>query len=292
MKNLWLLIVILFVVSGCADSSTTGNISEKEQKQDIVVNNTGANSLSVVYFPVYYATDTDTTTSQETAGTSTFSPKSALGYQGTGSLAEEGASQVLDDITTTIQKWQDNRKKDSENPITTTKDSYNPTTTTTTTPTVIPVTPPGDDGDEDGNDDANPPSTDPIDLSKVEWLHTDVSKWKQTATLRSVSTGGGKIRLDYNKAHTWPVGKEDLNANPWIFVKQDGKWLAATWEWMRKGQTSKSISAVAGDHIKKSELANFKPKTGETYGFMVSGLARDHHTNVQERTNVVMYKWK
>jgi len=143
----WIILVLLvgFVLSGCADSSTKGNISDKDQKQDIVINNTGSNAEALIYFPVYYATDTDTETRQETAGTASFSPKTALGYQGQGSLADGSSEQLLEGITNTIQRWQDNRKKDSENPII--KDSQNDNrvdnsvkpTPITPTPIVVPV---------------------------------------------------------------------------------------------------------------------------------------------------------
>lgn len=129
----------------------------------------------------------------------------------------------------------------------------------------------------------------PIDLSRVTWLHTDVSGWARTATLNA-SVSGSSMILNYDKARVWP-GVNGSNANPWIFVQQDGRWYAATWEWLRPGQTSKAKGAVSGSHIKASPLQNFTPRSGETYGFMVSGLARSHLRNVQERSNVDMVVW-
>ena len=133
----------------------------------------------------------------------------------------------------------------------------------------------------------------PLDLRKVKWLHTNVSSWKQTATLK-VNVSGSRINLNYSKAKVWPAKKAVsvvVNANPWIFVQKNGVWYAATWEWLRPGQTTKSRRAVAGDHIKRSPLKNFKPVAGVTYGFMVSGLARDGTRNVKERSEIVMYQW-
>ena len=130
----------------------------------------------------------------------------------------------------------------------------------------------------------------PANFEGVVWLHTDVSSWAVTSPL-SVSFGNGLIRLDYDKANVWPPNGEGLNGNPWIFVFQDGTWYAATWEWLRFGQTAKSMSSVAGDHIKKAPLQNFHPVSGQVYGFMVSGLARDAQRNVHERTPVVMVQW-
>ncbi len=136
-------------------------------------------------------------------------------------------------------------------------------------------------------------SDEPIDLSTVEWLHSDVSGWSRTASL-SVTISSSTITLDYDKASDWPgvdVNGTSLNANPWIFVYQGGVWYAATFEWLRPGQTSKPTYTVAGDHIKVSPLDNFSPVSGTQYGFMVSGLARTSTRNVEERSNVVMATW-
>jgi hypothetical protein len=135
----------------------------------------------------------------------------------------------------------------------------------------------------------------PANFANVTWLHSDVSKWRQTANL-SVNISGSKINLPYDRANVWPAVNHIgtvVNANPWIFVpKSDGSgWYAATWEWLRPGQTSKNLSSVAGDHIKKSPLQDFRPVSGTWYGFMVTGLARDSKRNVEERSNVFMLKW-
>ena len=133
----------------------------------------------------------------------------------------------------------------------------------------------------------------PFEFSKVKWLHTNVSSWKRTATLK-VSVSGSSIDLNYSKATVWPAKKAVgvvVNANPWIFVQRNGTWYAATWEWLRPGQTKKARRSVAGDHIKRSPLQNFSPRGGETYGFMVSGLARDSTRNVKERSEIVMMQW-
>lgn len=133
----------------------------------------------------------------------------------------------------------------------------------------------------------------PSDFAGVVWLHHNVSGWPVTASLNA-SVSGGFVHLNYDKADVWPtvnVNGTAVNANPWIFVFQDGTWYAATFEWLRPGQTSKPTSTVAGDHIKKSPLNNFSPVSGEIYGFMVSGLARDDHRNVEERSNVDMVRW-
>ena len=153
-----------------------------------------------------------------------------------------------------------------------------------------------ENGANSGSTEGSQTSSNPgsFNLGSVGWLHTNVSGWPETASLRSVSIRGDQITLNYNKANSWPGVSHagaNVNANPWIFVNRGGRWYGATWEWFRVGQTSKSISSVRGNHIKKSPLSSFAPQSGETYGFMVSGLARDKKRNVQERSNVVMMRW-
>ena len=156
-------------------------------------------------------------------------------------------------------------------------------------------TQPAESADESSDAEPADSGSLPVSLSQVVWLHTDVSDWRQTATLSDVYVQGDLIFLEYDKANSWPAINFNggmVNANPWIFVQQGGTWYAATWEWLRPGQTAKSTRAVRGDHINASPLSNFVPRSGTQYGFMVSGLARtsDHH-NVAERSNVVMMTW-
>ena len=126
----------------------------------------------------------------------------------------------------------------------------------------------------------------------IKWLHTDVSSWPVTASLNA--SVGSSINMPYSKSKTWPE-VDGVNANPWVIVKwTDGKWYAATFEWLRFGQTSKPkgvLDGSKGDHIKKSPLSGWRPQSGERFGLMVSGLARTQLRNVKERTNVDMVTW-
>ena len=131
----------------------------------------------------------------------------------------------------------------------------------------------------------------------ITWLHTDVTEWPVTASM-TASVGDGKIRFPYDKANVWPgisaVGAT-VNANPWVIVKwTDGRWYAATFEWLRPGQTSKPMGVLdgsLGDHIKVAPLNRWRPRSGERFGILVSGLARSTQRNVQERSNVSMVTW-
>lgn len=137
----------------------------------------------------------------------------------------------------------------------------------------------------------------PDDLSDVVFLHNDISSWPVTSSL-SVNIRGGIISMPYDKANVWPSINHQFcsgcNANPWIIVNFSGTWYAATFEWFRFNQIEKPVRVVHGDHIKRAPFgATWTPKNGETYGFMVSGLARvnDGIISARERTNLVLYKW-
>ena len=125
------------------------------------------------------------------------------------------------------------------------------------------------------------------------WLHHDVSGWPEASTLHTVTLSSDQICLDYDAADVWPVVDigVDVVANPWILLEHEGTWYAATWEWLRPGQTCKSLAAVDGSHIKQPPLQDWSPKSGEHYWFMVSGLARSSERNAEERTNLVEVVW-
>lgn len=137
--------------------------------------------------------------------------------------------------------------------------------------------------DEGGSDAVSGPIT---------WLHTDVSSWPVTTKL-DARIAGGFINFGFDKTRVWPaVG--GVNANTWVFVKLNGQWYAATFEYLRFGVTSRPVGVLdgtLGDHIKQSPLDTWRPRSGERIGLMVSGLARAQARNVSERSNIVMATW-
>lgn len=134
-----------------------------------------------------------------------------------------------------------------------------------------------------------PDSRDEIDLSTVTWDHTDVSGWPITHTVTITKFTKDRITWKYDSVPKWDA-KDGLHANPWIIANIGGKWRAATWEWLRPGQSDKNMGGdkTFGNHIKKSAWpSDWDPAKGETVYFFVSGLARDSKRNSKERTNVI-----
>jgi hypothetical protein len=130
-----------------------------------------------------------------------------------------------------------------------------------------------------------------IDLNTVTWLHTNVSRWAQTSQITSTSIGNPPICIGHTKAGKWPV-KDRLEGNPWVFVNLNGRWYAATYEWLAPGQTCKGIHAGnIGSHIGVPPLNSWRPRSGEVIGLMVSARARSGGDTVHERSNIVMVRW-
>jgi len=134
------------------------------------------------------------------------------------------------------------------------------------------------------------PIPDAIDPKEIRWLGVDVSAWEKRYALR-VNVEGSRIVYDQQLTTELPA-KDGMTGNPWIVANLNGRWTAATHEWMRAGQKVKNRRSVHGDHIKRPEFGNdWTPGPGEEYGFLVTGLARGGQNNAQVRTQIVLYRW-
>ncbi|HEX7084845.1 MAG TPA: Ig-like domain-containing protein [Vicinamibacterales bacterium] len=131
----------------------------------------------------------------------------------------------------------------------------------------------------------------PFSLSEVTWLHTNVSGWAVTSRITSVRIDDPGVCIAHTKSGRWPV-KNGVEGNPWVFAQVNGRWYAATYEWLRPGQVCKNVSSKdIGQHTKQHPLVNWRPKSGELVGFMVSAHARFGRESVAERSNIVMVRW-
>jgi hypothetical protein len=134
----------------------------------------------------------------------------------------------------------------------------------------------------------------PFSLGSVEWLHTDVSGWRVTSQITDITIDRDTICIYHTKAGRWPE-RGGGEGNPWVFGNVGGRWYAATYEWLRPGQTCKHIERSGewgiGPHTKAEPLESWAPKKGERVGLMVSAFARDSTRTVSERSNIVMVTW-
>jgi len=138
------------------------------------------------------------------------------------------------------------------------------------------------------------PIADAIDPKDITWLGVNVGEWDKRYSL-SVNVEGSRIIYDQQGTTEWTPKNEagvDATGNPWVIAKLNGKWTAATHEWMRVGQKAKGKRSVHGDHIKRAEFGpTWTPTEGEEYGFCVSGLCRGSQRNQSERTQIIKYVW-
>ena len=139
----------------------------------------------------------------------------------------------------------------------------------------------------------------PFSLSEVTWLHTNVSGWPATSRITDISITPTEICIEHTKSGRWPTFRGDggviAEGNPWVFANVGGKWYAATYEFLRSGQTCKHIERRGewglGAHTKREPLESWVPRKGERVGFMVSTPARDSTRTSNERSNIMMVTW-
>ncbi len=140
----------------------------------------------------------------------------------------------------------------------------------------------------------------PQDFSDVVFVENnrDVQNWPVTSTLRA-GVNGGTITVEHSKRNSWPItncrfnASERVNASVWGFVRINGVWHAGTWEYLRAGVTTRKTSTYGGPGHFRPPIGTFRPRNGEIYGFMVSGIARDalNCVNARERSNIVLWRW-
>lgn len=144
----------------------------------------------------------------------------------------------------------------------------------------------------------------PDDFEGVVWLDTNVSNWPETAQL-TVDVTPQFVILNSSKKDVWPARGNPIlglnnpccNANAWVFAEFGGTWYAVTWEWLKKGQSAKNLSAFEGGHTRRFPFVGggnptWRPVNGVVYGLMVSGFARYNiPANIAERSNIVFYRW-
>jgi hypothetical protein len=140
-----------------------------------------------------------------------------------------------------------------------------------------------------------------LDLSRASIAANaaqDIANFRQTSTVTSVTVTRSLICIFHTKSRGWPV-RGGLEGNPWIATFLNGKLFAATYEWLRPGQTCKGIDSskyggtakALGPHIGAGPLVGYVPKKGDVVYFFVSTLARLQERSSNERSDVWEFTW-
>lgn len=131
--------------------------------------------------------------------------------------------------------------------------------------------------------DPGPALGDEIDLSTVTWLHRSPAAWPVTAELLGWETDGTTHRVRYRYPQEWrPDGR--VAGNVWAIVRIDGRWYAATFEWLlavapgATGEFARKLEyrdpAVPLLQSEASPVDRWRPRHGEELGIVISTIAR------------------
>ena len=134
---------------------------------------------------------------------------------------------------------------------------------------------------------------DEIDLSTVAWHGPDIRGWPIASEMpQGAYVSGSMLHFPHTRSGQWAANEAGLEGNPWVIVRVGGQWRAATFEWLRKGQTSKPWAKVRADHIKVSAFGDYQLQRGEEFYVIVSGRARGAEVGTQERTAARKVVWR
>jgi hypothetical protein len=141
---------------------------------------------------------------------------------------------------------------------------------------------------------------DQLDLHTVTIVKgADITNWAITSQMISVTYSNGTLCTNHTKAGQWPPlpffgdPSTTVEANQWVFANIGGQWYGGAGEWLRPGQTCKSVSPAMGPDTfyDSPPLRDWIPQPGEMVGFAVSTPARAGQWGTAERSNVVVIAW-
>lgn len=122
---------------------------------------------------------------------------------------------------------------------------------------------------------------------------SDVAKWPRTISLSAVRVNkGGKISFDFKKDTPWQsvdIGSGPSIANVWVLQKVGGKVVASTLDYLRPNAPTKDYPGVFV-HAGEKLIPPFSFRSGETYGIMITTLARNNFRTTNERSNIIIFK--
>lgn len=122
---------------------------------------------------------------------------------------------------------------------------------------------------------------------------SDVANWPRTISLSAVRVNkGGKISFDFKKDTPWQsvdIGSGPSIANVWVLQKVGGKVVASTLDYLRPNAPTKDYPGVFV-HAGEKLIPPFSFRSGETYGIMITTLARNNFRTTNERSNIIIFK--
>ena len=135
----------------------------------------------------------------------------------------------------------------------------------------------------------------------------DIVNWTKTSEITNVNINieNGQVCIPHTKAGQWnptqnvnaPSAEDPVEGNAWIIVPlDDDKDYAAPYDWlsaegpchMLNAETLSNLYEQLPQRTGVTELARWKPVSGDRIGFLVSGLAKSDLENVKERSNMLI----
>jgi hypothetical protein len=136
---------------------------------------------------------------------------------------------------------------------------------------------------------------DQLDPNLVSWDEPagNVGAWKITSKIVSASMTHERYSIVRDPMNNWPAYQEEGWSKPsignwWVIGKcSDGRWHAATVDWLGVGKTSMEAPYFNGNDDIHGLLATWRPRSGEVAYAMQSTHARSGvlHNN-RQRTNI------
>ncbi len=135
------------------------------------------------------------------------------------------------------------------------------------------------------------------DESAIAWLEGAGREWKVTARIEKVDFSPEQQCFTISQSTPqWPardMGGYVSNGNYWIVAFVDGRWQAATYDWMVVGNRCDGDPAeTIGSVVKRRQFDGWIPRSGELVGFMVSSMIRfGERAGAEERSEIHWTVW-
>ena len=134
-----------------------------------------------------------------------------------------------------------------------------------------------------------PALSDEIDLSTVVWHEADIRAWPIKADLKACYRGS-QLMLETGLLKGVEAEDHGMTGNPWVIALcKDGRWHAATWEWIDYSRQSRDAYKLLdrrpiGGHINQRAFDGVVSAPGTVVYVAVSGCGRSAKRTIEART--------